>query len=130
MDEHEGFYPKEKPMTETFLRALAERFGLEVLKRITTGSERAHFATFELSGPAERVVAAWESAKHAARHKDFDRLTHVTNPGHPDHGKPYILADSVWCEVAPPPVVDDKGRAIPYVCITDGRPGQYRLDGF
>jgi len=37
-------------MSESEIRTTAQAHGLEVLKRITTGSEKRHFATFELSG--------------------------------------------------------------------------------
>lgn len=93
-------------MTEKFVREVAERFGLEVLKRITTGSAYHHFATFELSGPAERVRDAWpviaaKSGETLGRLGAMDSVQHVSNPEHPDHNKPYIECGSIWCEPEP-----------------------------
>jgi hypothetical protein len=83
-------------MTEHFLRDLAARHGLEVLKRVTTGTERAGFATFELSGPADAVRAAWAELAPRGRGAAFDRLDHVSNPGHPDQGAAFICCESVY----------------------------------
>lgn len=83
-------------MSEQHIRAMAERFGLTVQKRITTGSEKSGFATFELSGVDHNIRAAWESLKNERRSAAFDRLEVVSNPDHPDHGKPYIRLESVW----------------------------------
>jgi hypothetical protein len=87
-------------MSEQFIRAIAERYGLTVQKRITTGSELKGFATFELSGTDHNIRAAWEPLKAEGRGPAFDALTHVSNPDHPDHGKPYIRLESVWFEKA------------------------------
>lgn len=84
-------------MTEQFVRDLAERYGLTVLKRITTGTPLTHFATFELSGPEDRIRAAWPPVYDAAD-RGMARVLHVENPGHKDYAKPYIEIESVWCE--------------------------------
>ncbi len=81
---------------------MAERFGLSVLKRVQTGTAARHFADFELSGPADRIFAAWEGMKQHVRHRDFDRITYGDNPDHADYGKPFIACGSVWCEVKEP----------------------------
>jgi hypothetical protein len=84
-------------MSEQFLRDLAERFGLDVLKRITTGpATGGHFATFELSGV--RVEDAWATVRAHGRGKDFDKLTRATNPEHAQFGLLFIECSSVWCE--------------------------------
>jgi hypothetical protein len=83
-------------MTEQFIRETAERFGLEVLKRITTGTDQAGFATFELSGPEASICAAWAALKPHGKGPDFDGIRHVSNPDHPDLGKPYIECGSVY----------------------------------
>lgn len=83
-------------MTEQQIRELAERYGLTVFKRITTGNDKQHFATFELTGP--RVRDAWP-AYQAAACKGMARLTNVDSQEHPDYGKPFIDLQSVWCEV-------------------------------
>lgn len=79
-------------MTEQYIRDVAEMFGLKVDKRITTGTEREGFATFELSGEPEKVLAAWPdlSGKDGrgpafcyVRRSDAD-------------GKNYIGIESVW----------------------------------
>lgn len=88
-------------MTEKFIRDMAERFGLTVLKRITTGNEKAHFATFELTGTSGRLHDAWESMKYKGRGRDFDRLTWSDNREHPDYVRSYIECSSVWCEPQP-----------------------------
>lgn len=81
-------------MTEQEIRQLAEQYGMEVLKRITTGSERwGHFATFELSGLCANEVWA-EVADRPGLHK----LAVVSNPDHPDRGKLYVEFESIWCE--------------------------------
>lgn len=80
-------------MTEQQLRDLAARFGLTVEKRITTGNERTHFATFELSG--DRVRDAWPVIK-GDEHPAILRTP--SNPEYPDR-RPYIEVESVWCEV-------------------------------
>ncbi len=51
-------------LTEQRIREVADKFGLTVLKRVTTGNERAGFATFELSG--SRVFDAWRVIHNAA----------------------------------------------------------------
>ncbi len=81
-------------MTEAFLREIATRYGLEVLKRVTTGTEKAGFATFELSGHPERVRDAYPEVK-AAGHR-FTKLTKPTNPDH--EGGQYIEVDSVYVD--------------------------------
>lgn len=87
-------------MNEGWIRLLAERYGLTVAKRITTGNEAKHFATFSLSG--DRCRDAWPSVQDAARaggtHRDFYRFTTPTNPEFSDR-RPYIEIESVWCEV-------------------------------
>jgi hypothetical protein len=86
-------------MTETFLRAVAERYGLAVLKRVQTGSSTRHFADFELTHPdADLVRHAWEVTSMKGRGPAFDRLTYTDNPDHEDCGKPFIECKSVWCE--------------------------------
>ncbi len=82
--------------TEKQIREVAERFGLEVYKRITTGNDHAHFATFELTGPAERIRAARPCLDIP---KDFGGIVRTSNRIHPDFGKPYVEVQSVWCEV-------------------------------
>ncbi len=81
-------------MTEDRIREVAERYGLAVHKRITTGSATEHFATFELSGAPEQIDAAWEVLKPAMRHRDFDYTRHSDADG-----SRYIGLESVWCEV-------------------------------
>ncbi len=74
-----------------------------VLKRITTGNDEKHFATFEVSGPPEALLLAWKEAyapKVAAEcRKNMDGIRHVDNREHPDHGKPFLEFSSIWCEV-------------------------------
>lgn len=83
-------------MTELFIRDVAGQLGLTVLKRVTTGDERSGFATFELSGPADKLHAAWQDLSRHSRGPAFDRVTRVSNPEHPDHGKLYIALESVY----------------------------------
>ena len=84
-------------MTEKIIGTSALFHGLAVMKRITTGNDKAHFATFELTGAPDQVQAAWtELSKHAR--KDFDSLRRVNNHSHPDYGALYIECDSVWCD--------------------------------
>lgn len=85
-------------MTAAKITSVAAFHGLEVLKRITTGNSKRHFATFELTGPAERVAMAWAELEPHVRHKDFDKLVRVSNPDHPDHGQPMIVCESVWVD--------------------------------
>jgi hypothetical protein len=80
-------------MTEQFIRDVAERFGLEVLKRITTGNDKSHFATFELTGL--RVRDAWPVIKDASERGiafDYIRTSDAEDTL-------YIGCESVWCEV-------------------------------
>lgn len=81
-------------MTEQEIRALADRYGMTVDKRITTGSMTRHFATFEVSGL--RANEVWACVVHSP---GLHRLCVVSNPDHPDHGKLYVQFESVWCEV-------------------------------
>ena len=94
-------------MTEHFIRAVAQRYGLTVLRRITTGTPTRGFATFELTGPAEKVVAAWptisERGRDEKRSRDFDRMT-MTDDHHPEAGQPFIECSSVW--------IDDSARGV------------------
>ena len=83
-------------MTEQFIRAVAERFGLAVYKRVTTGSANRHFATFELTGL--RCKDAWPAIQEESRGPDFDRLTTTDVNDHPHHGELFIELTSVWCE--------------------------------
>jgi hypothetical protein len=83
-------------MTEEYIREIAMRFGLSVLKRVTAGDNRQHFATFELSGPQQNVVDAWQPLADLKR-PGCDELTTVSNPEHPDHKRLYIRLESVWC---------------------------------
>ncbi len=85
-------------MSEKRIRETAKKWGLAVLKRITTGSALAHFATFELSGRRDDVLSAWKELAPLQRHKDFDSLRTVSNSEHPDYGQQYIELDGVWCE--------------------------------
>lgn len=78
-------------MTEQIIRDLAKRFGLEVHKRITTGTTKKHFATFELTG--ERCPEAWKEIGGTA----FRRFGRPTNPDYPDQ-RPYIELESIWCD--------------------------------
>lgn len=48
-------------LTEPQIRQAAEAHGLTVEKRITTGTDAAGFATFELSGEAEAVRQCWQA---------------------------------------------------------------------
>ena len=106
-----------KTITEEFLRDVADRHGLQVDKRITTGTDRCHFATFDLSGPAEQVRAAWSEVKPRAC-PDFASLTHVSNKEHPRYGEPYIECQSVWCDrrLSPP---EEKTGASPAGLFND-----------
>lgn len=85
-------------MTEQQIRDLAARHGLAVDKRITTGDPLRHFATFELSGPSEGVRSAWPEVE-VATCRNMARVQHANNPDHPGYGRPYIVIQSVWCEV-------------------------------
>ncbi len=81
-------------MTESWIREFAERNGLEVHKRITTGSERAHFATFELTGP---VQAAWSELYDKASPEQVKGGFVYLRSSDVDF-KTYIGIESVWCE--------------------------------
>lgn len=89
-----NLYFEESPMTEKFLLDLAERYGLNVLKRITTGEQAKHFATFELSG--DRCADAWSAIKDKAA-RGFAKFAAPSNPDFKDK-RPYIEVQSVWCE--------------------------------
>jgi hypothetical protein len=100
-------------MTEQMIRDLAARHGLAVYKRITTGNELHHFATFELSGTRDRVRAAWPEVE-AASYRNMSSVQHANNPGHAGYGRPFIVIQSVWCEDHEDPELarweDDGGR--------------------
>lgn len=82
-------------MTEQFIRSIAERYGLDVLKRITTGSSTRHFATFELSGI--RVRDAWP-AIHDAASNDQLKGGFVYMRASDIDFRPYVGIESVWCD--------------------------------
>ena len=92
-------------MTEKRIRDFAEVHGLGVYKRITTGSERAHFATFELFAETRedtpKALKAWEELRTIEDHNrlrgesPFTRYHAHCN----ETGLPFIELDSVWCEL-------------------------------
>ena len=90
-------------MTETQIRQLAESLGLMVEKRIDTGRETRHFATFEISGPMPLVRTFFTTArKEVDRHwLPFILWRVVDNVNHKNHGGFYVEIRSVWCEVKP-----------------------------
>lgn len=87
-------------MTEEWIRQTAENFGLKVLKRVTTGTEKSGFATFEITGEEFQLFAAWECFKDRASEENWPwcRLTHVDVKDHPNYGRPFIQIESVWFE--------------------------------
>jgi hypothetical protein len=83
-------------MNETLILKVAAAHGLTLTKRITTGTERSGFATFELAGTSDAVWSAWDDLKEHGRGRSFDGIDCVNNPDHPDHGKPFVRLDSVY----------------------------------
>jgi hypothetical protein len=84
-------------MTEQFIRDVAKRFSLDVLKRITTGHEGKHFATFELTGA--RVVDAWAAILREASTAQLKGGFVYLGTSDAD-GELYIGIESIWCEAA------------------------------
>ncbi len=84
-------------MTEQMLRDFAAANNLTVEKRITTGNEARHFATFALVGNPVDVLHCWFDIRSVAA-PNLARVTHVDNPDHPDHGSRFIEVESVWCD--------------------------------
>jgi hypothetical protein len=83
---------------DKLINDLADQYGLTVHKRITTGGENAHYATFELTG--SKVQIAYRHIRRVLGERGclFVTLRTVKNPEHPEYGSWYIEADSVWCE--------------------------------
>ncbi len=77
------------------IRELANRHGLGVLKRITTGGAQSHFATFELCGEMPAVRGAWPEVEAGF---EMASVQHGNNPDHPGYCKPFIVIESVWCD--------------------------------
>jgi hypothetical protein len=80
-------------MTETFIRYLAKKHKLNLLKRITTGDELRHFATFELAGDyVQEAVRELRNVADQYQQKNIEmRRSDVT-------GELYIEIQSVWCD--------------------------------
>lgn len=91
--------PAPTPLSERWIRDLAKRHGLEVYKRITTGNDDRHFATFELTGRVDRLSDAWQEIKPHKRSKGNSFETWATTQEHhPEAGRPYIALSSIWCD--------------------------------
>ncbi len=79
------------------IRDIAEAHGLAVEKRITTGNDARHFATFSIVGNPVDVLHCWGDL-YGSVEPNLARITHVDNPDHPDHGNRFIEIESVWCD--------------------------------
>lgn len=80
-------------MTESFIREVAAKYGCEVYKRVTTGNDTRHFATFELSGDVQEAIRdlrekadQWQNKFIQLLRSDIDQSV-------------YIEIQSIWCEV-------------------------------
>ena len=92
-------------MTERQIRSFAQLHGLKIEKRITTGNDQRHFATFEVfpeepppAGP--NVLEAWRKAQQQEdpnRLKGENPLT-LFHARSDTNGLPWIEFDSVWCD--------------------------------
>ena len=85
-------------LTEQQIRDLADRHGLAVDKRITTGERRTgHFAEFVLYGPEPATAAAYAEVRPAFYPRaGFLAYASPTNPDYPDR-RPFVEFSSVWC---------------------------------
>lgn len=84
-------------LTESAIMSIAEKHGCAVLKRVTTGNDKAHFATFELSGPLEAINSAWAEV-HDTASTDQLRGGFVYLRASDADFTPYIGIESIWCE--------------------------------
>jgi hypothetical protein len=85
-------------MTEKFLRELAAKHGISILKTVTAGNSARHFATFELYAHRDQIRSAWPAVASENRGNDFDTVRHCNVAYHPNYGHPYIECSSVWCD--------------------------------
>ena len=85
-------------MNELFLRGVALNRGLGVTRRVTTGDERAGFATFELFGDRNGVLQAWEDIKPVAAGAGMLKDGFASLKASDVDGSLYVECQSVWFE--------------------------------
>lgn len=86
-------------MTLGRLFEICDRHGLALsVDRITTGTELAGFHQFEFVGDADKLHAAAKLIRSEwGVNAEFVKVAHVDNPGHDEHGKPFLSVNTFWC---------------------------------